>query len=71
MLGSPWSDGTPGITQRTITPGSSFQYKWKATQYGAYWYHAHEGGLIGDGQYGPIIIRPTDEHTLPFSSDLE
>ncbi len=58
MYNTPWSDGVPGVTQRQIPSGDSFVYKWTATQYGSYWYHAHQRGLLGDGQFGPIVIHP-------------
>lgn len=67
MQGSNWSDGVPGLTQRQIRTGSSFVYQWKATQYGSYWYHAHERGQLDDGLFGPIIIRPALERERPFS----
>ncbi|KAH6874753.1 multicopper oxidase-domain-containing protein [Thelonectria olida] len=71
MLGTPWSDGVPGVTQDAIAPGCSFRYKWKATQYGSYWYHAHFRGQIEDGLYGPIVIspRPGDPNPFHFISD--
>jgi len=40
QIGTPWSDGVPGISQRPIQPGQSFLYRWTATDYGSYWYHA-------------------------------
>ncbi|KAH8844560.1 hypothetical protein MCOR27_007263 [Pyricularia oryzae] len=58
--GTPWSDGVPGLTQRYIMPGKNFTYKWKAEQYGSYWYHAHARGQIDDGLYGGIIIHPSN-----------
>ncbi|KAK1489225.1 multicopper oxidase [Colletotrichum tamarilloi] len=67
QLNTPWSDGVPGLTQKPIQPGKSFEYKWKATQYGAYWYHAHYEGLIEDGLYGAITIHPAASHQKPFS----
>ncbi|EJT69552.1 laccase-1 [Gaeumannomyces tritici R3-111a-1] len=57
QIGTPWSDGVPGLTQRYIQPGKSFTHKWKADQYGSYWYHAHSRGQIDDGLYGPILIN--------------
>ncbi|KKK13705.1 hypothetical protein ARAM_000845 [Aspergillus rambellii] len=57
MSGTPWSDGVPGLTQRPVQPGQSFTYRWTATQYGTYWYHAHARGLMADGLYGPIWIE--------------
>ncbi|TLD34298.1 hypothetical protein PspLS_01549 [Pyricularia sp. CBS 133598] len=58
--GTPWSDGVPGLTQRYIMPGKNFTYKWKAEQYGSYWYHAHARGQIDDGLYGGILIHPNN-----------
>ncbi|CAK7221782.1 hypothetical protein SBRCBS47491_004645 [Sporothrix bragantina] len=67
MEGTNWSDGVPGLTQRQILPGNSFLYQWKATQYGSYWYHAHERGQMDDGLLGPMIIRPKANRERPFS----
>ena len=67
QIGSPWSDGVPGVSQRNIKPGESFTYRWTATQYGSYFYHAHSRGMIDDGCYGPIIIKPKSSITKPFS----
>jgi FtsP/CotA-like multicopper oxidase with cupredoxin domain len=64
---TPWSDGVPGVTQRHIQPGGSFNYKWTATQYGSYWYHAHQSGQLDDGLYGAIIIRPSKHLPTPFN----
>jgi FtsP/CotA-like multicopper oxidase with cupredoxin domain len=66
QLGSPWSDGVPGVSQRPIQPGATFIYRWTATQYGTYWYHGHDRGHLGDGLYGPIIIQPAPQTPSPF-----
>ncbi|KAF7548214.1 hypothetical protein G7Z17_g7212 [Cylindrodendrum hubeiense] len=66
MKGTPWSDGVPGVTQQPIEPYGSFTYKFKATQYGSYWYHAHFRGQIEDGLYGPIVIHPRPGDPKPF-----
>lgn len=66
QMGTPWSDGVPGLSQRPIPSGSSFLYKWNAGQYGSYMYHAHSRGQIDDGLYGAIYIRPGDEVEKPF-----
>ncbi|KAL1961393.1 hypothetical protein VTO42DRAFT_121 [Malbranchea cinnamomea] len=63
-----WSDGTPGVTQRPIHAGQQFLYKWVATEYGSYWYHAHSRGQIDDGLFGPLLIRPNTLRGLPFAS---
>ncbi|KAL1901815.1 hypothetical protein Sste5346_001518 [Sporothrix stenoceras] len=67
MEGTNWSDGVPGLTQRQIQTGNSFLYQWKATQYGSYWYHAHERGQLDDGLFGAIVIRPAPGRAKPFS----
>ncbi|KAK3358827.1 Cupredoxin [Lasiosphaeria hispida] len=64
---TPWSDGVPGISQRQVLPGESFLYTWTATQYGAYWYHAHQAGQLDDGLYGAITIHPKKSQATPFS----
>ncbi|KAJ5573783.1 Multicopper oxidase type 2 [Penicillium hispanicum] len=67
QLHTPWSDGVPGLTQKPIQSGQSWTYRWKATQYGTYWYHAHARSEIMDGLYGAIWINPTPETPQPFS----
>ncbi|KAE8389941.1 Cupredoxin [Aspergillus alliaceus] len=64
--GTPWSDGVPGLSQRPIAPGDQFIYKWTATHYGIYLYHAHTRGQIEDGLYGAIYIQPDDAVEKPF-----
>lgn len=56
----------PGLSQRPIAPGDSFLYKWRATDYGSYFYHAHNRGQIDDGLYGAIYIHPDDSLEKPF-----
>ncbi|KAB8220138.1 multicopper oxidase-domain-containing protein [Aspergillus novoparasiticus] len=63
---TPWSDGVPGLSQKGIQSGESFTYQWKATEYGSYFYHAHEKGYMEDGLYGPIYIHPRDSQPRPF-----
>lgn len=66
--GTPWSDGVPGVSQRSIQPGESFVYRWTATDYGTYWYHAHEQSHIMDGLYGAIIINPLATEPTAFGT---
>lgn len=42
-------------------------YRWTATEYGAYWYHAHHRGSLEDGLFGPIYITPAASVQKPFS----
>ena len=65
QLGTPWMDGTVGISQCPITPGSHFTYEFTVDrQSGTYWYHAHQGVQASDGLVGPLIIHSRDEHEL-------
>ncbi|RAH52377.1 L-ascorbate oxidase [Aspergillus piperis CBS 112811] len=66
QLGTPWSDGVPGLSQEQIKPGEQFLYKWKASQYGSYIYHSHTRAQIDDGLYGAIYIEPADSVERPF-----
>ncbi|KAL4948316.1 Cupredoxin [Aspergillus filifer] len=67
QLGTPWSDGTPGLSQAPIEPGDRFTYRWTAVDYGSYAYHAHSRGQLIDGFYGAIHIEPKDSVEKPFS----
>jgi FtsP/CotA-like multicopper oxidase with cupredoxin domain len=63
---TPWSDGTPGVSQAPIKPGASYMYRWKAEEPGVYFYHGHSRGQIMDGLYGPITIEPSADDIRPF-----
>ncbi|KAF5867134.1 hypothetical protein ETB97_004054 [Aspergillus alliaceus] len=66
QLNTPWSDGVPGLTQKPILPGETFTYRWTATEYGTYWYHAHARSLMADGLYGALWINPAPDTPQPF-----
>ncbi|EJT46677.1 multicopper oxidase [Trichosporon asahii var. asahii CBS 2479] len=57
LPGRGFMDGTHGITQCGIPPGSSFTYEWVAEQ-GTSWYHAHSAGQYTDGLIGAIVFHP-------------
>ncbi|KKK24927.1 hypothetical protein AOCH_006475 [Aspergillus ochraceoroseus] len=67
QAGTPWSDGVPGLSQKPISAGESFLYKWRATNYGSYFYHAHNRGQLEDGLYGAIHILADKSVEKPFS----
>ncbi|KAI1339404.1 multicopper oxidase-domain-containing protein [Xylariaceae sp. FL0016] len=62
-------DGVNGVTQCPIAPGDSYEYSWKAVQYGSSWYHSHYSVQYADGVQGPITIHgPT---SAPFDEAAE
>ncbi|KAM0543071.1 hypothetical protein ACHAPJ_012520 [Fusarium lateritium] len=66
MYGTPWSDGTPGMSQKPIEIGQSFIYRFKASPAGTHWYHSHSRTTVLDGLYGPIFIRRKEEAPAPW-----
>jgi Multicopper oxidase len=54
QLGTPWSDGVPGVTQKLIPVGQSFNYRWKANDYGTYW-SANRDGHHGRTQENHVV----------------
>jgi FtsP/CotA-like multicopper oxidase with cupredoxin domain len=41
QTGTPYMDGTPGVTQCPIAPGKTFTYRFRAELYGTSWWHGH------------------------------
>lgn len=67
QLGTPWSDGVPGITQAPIATGATFKYKFHVRdQSGCLWYHSHYRGHLSDGIYGLFYIRPRNDRARPY-----
>lgn len=63
--GTNFMDGTVGVTQCPIAPGSNFTYEFVVRgQSGTYWYHAHHSAQASDGLLGPVVIHSKDELTL-------
>ncbi|KAF6149208.1 hypothetical protein GIB67_026064 [Kingdonia uniflora] len=71
QIGTPWSDGTEGITQCPITPGDTFMYKFVVDRAGTYLYHAHYGMQREAGLYGSIRVSVPDGVTEPFLYDYD
>ncbi|RJE19619.1 hypothetical protein PHISCL_08037 [Aspergillus sclerotialis] len=67
MQDTPWSDGTPGMTQKPIEPDESFIYRFKASPSGTHWYHSHSRTTLLDGLYGGIFIRPKPYAPAPWA----
>lgn len=55
-------DGVPDVTQKSIQPGETFEYKLKFPDAGAYWYHPHvrTDYTLESGLYGNYIATPSD-----------
>jgi len=68
QLGSVEYDGVPGVTQCPIAPGTTYTYRFKATQYGSTWYHSHFITQYADGLLGPMIIN--GPATADYDEDL-
>ncbi len=51
-------DGVPGLTQKAVEPGESFDYVFKAPDAGTYWYHTHNRTWeqMARGLYGSLIV---------------
>ena len=50
--GTPWFDGTPGISQCPVAPGSTYIFRSRADMYGTSWYHSHYSAQYTAGVYG-------------------
>ncbi|KAK2606153.1 hypothetical protein QQS21_003436 [Conoideocrella luteorostrata] len=71
--GTNFMDGTVGVTQCPIAPGSNFTYQFDVRgQSGTYWYHAHHSAQASDGLLGPVVVHSPDEHStqeLDYATD--
>ncbi|CAA7401730.1 unnamed protein product [Spirodela intermedia] len=71
QIGTPWSDGTEGVTQCPILPGETFIYKFVVDRPGTYIYHAHYGMQRSAGLYGSIHVSLPDGISEPFAYDYD
>lgn len=71
QIGSPWSDGTEGVTQCPILPGDTFTYRFVVDRPGTYLYHAHYGMQRAAGLYGSIQVSLPDGMAEPFAYDYD
>ncbi|MCX5583060.1 multicopper oxidase family protein [Streptomyces erythrochromogenes] len=61
-------DGVPGLTQRPIKAGASFDYRFAVPHPGTYWFHPHSGVQQDRGLYAPLIVEDPKE---PLKYDKE
>ncbi|XVF17195.1 hypothetical protein REPUB_Repub10bG0098300 [Reevesia pubescens] len=71
QIGTPWFDGTEGVTQCPILPGTTFRYQFIVDRPGTYLYHAHYGMQRAAGLYGSIIVGLPDGQSEPFTYDYD
>ena len=55
-------DGVPGLTQRPVRVGETFQYEVRFPDPGVYWYHPHQREEIAQdlGLYGNIVVQSAE-----------
>ncbi|WP_424887769.1 multicopper oxidase family protein [Streptomyces sp. XH2] len=61
-------DGVPGVTQRPVQAGASFDYRFAVTHPGTYWFHPHSGVQQDRGLYAPLVVEDPKE---PLQYDKE
>ncbi|GFP98116.1 l-ascorbate oxidase [Phtheirospermum japonicum] len=71
QIGTPWMDGTEGVTQCPILPGDTFVYRFVVDRPGTYLYHAHYGMQREAGLYGSIRVSLPDGESEPFAYDYD
>ncbi|KAF7129359.1 hypothetical protein RHSIM_Rhsim10G0157600 [Rhododendron simsii] len=67
--GTPWFDGTAGVTQCPIVPGDTFVYKFVVDRPGTYLYHAHYGLQREAGLNGMIRVSLPPGESEPYTYD--
>lgn len=52
-------DGVPGMTQEPVSPGGSFDYRFKVPDAGTFWYHPHVNTYeqVGRGLAGALVVQ--------------
>ncbi|XP_074306444.1 L-ascorbate oxidase-like [Silene latifolia] len=71
QIGTPWSDGTAGVSQCPIVPGETFVYKFIVDRAGTYLYHAHYGMQREAGLNGMIVVSLPKGQSEPFTYDFD
>jgi FtsP/CotA-like multicopper oxidase with cupredoxin domain len=63
-------DGVPGMTQASVEPGESFEYRLTPPDAGTYWYHTHQRSWaqLALGLAGVLIVE--ERNPPPVDQDL-
>ncbi|KAK3615433.1 hypothetical protein LTR56_026587 [Elasticomyces elasticus] len=70
QTGTPYMDGTPGVTQCPIAPGKTFTYRFRAELYGTSWWHGHYSAQYVNGLSGAIIVYGPASDKLQYDVDV-
>ncbi|EGD79478.1 laccase IV [Salpingoeca rosetta] len=70
QLNNAWMDGTFGITECGVSPGTSFTYAFEVTQTGSFWYHSHVHAQYTEGLQGAIISEYAEDETDPVQAQF-
>lgn len=68
-------DGVPGLTQKAVAPGESFDYRFSCPDAGTFWYHPHimSSEQVARGLNGILIVEepnpPEVDQDLVFAVD--
>lgn len=63
-------DGVPGLTQKAVSPGEQFHYKFRCPDAGTFWYHPHYNSSeqLGRGLIGALVVE--DDQPVEVDQDL-
>jgi len=70
QVGTPFLDGTLGISQCAIQPWESQNYSFVADPPGTHFWHGHAGMDVADGITGPIIVHPKNGYPFQYDEDV-
>ncbi|GAA5919729.1 hypothetical protein JCM5296_000104 [Sporobolomyces johnsonii] len=69
--GTPYYDGTTGVTQCGIPSGSSLVYNFTLDGwYGTTWWHGHHGTQYTDGIIGALIVHPRNQSAPTYDGEI-
>ena len=62
-------DGVPGLTQEPVSPGQTFEYRFRCPDAGTFWYHPHKQSSeqVARGLHGILIVE--EESPPVFDQD--
>ncbi|VFQ96026.1 unnamed protein product [Cuscuta campestris] len=70
QIGTPWYDGTEGVSQCPILPGDTFTYEFVVDKAGTYLYHAHYGLQRQTGSQGMILVAAAKREPFSYNEQL-